>query len=223
LKKILSDKNLLTKKYGEVYEHFDEYIKYGGVLYPKEGFFEALENSIRKVILQDLTSLRDINIKYENDVYKLLYLVACSPPFEVNYSSISRELGISKTMAIRIIEDLKTAGVVIPVFPCRKMDIDVKKEPKIYLTIPLRRFFESQGAAINKGALREEFFVNHIRDVCYLKGERGEKMPDFRFKDVTIEIGGESKPTHQKADYIAVDGLTAVNNKIPLFLFGFVY
>jgi hypothetical protein len=59
--------------------------------------------------------------------------------------------------------------------------------------------------------------------VCYLKGERGEKMPDFRFKDVTIEIGGESKPTHQKADYIAVDGLTAVNNKIPLFLFGFVY
>ena len=222
-RKILKNKTLLTKKYAEVYEYFNEYLEYGGVLYPKNGFLEALENSLRKVILQDLTSLRDISIKYETDVYKLLYLIARSPPFEVNYSSISRELEISKTMAIRIVKDLEMAGIVLPTFPCKKKGIDVKKEPKIYLTIPLRKFFAKQGVEINKGALREEFFVNHIREVCYLKGKRGEKTPDFRFKNIIIEIGGEAKTKYQKPDCIAVNGLSTVTNKIPLFLFGFAY
>ena len=221
--KILKNKTSLVKKYPEIYEYFDEYLTYGGVLYPKNGFFEALENSLRKVILQDLVSLRNINIKYETDVYKLLYLIARSSPFEVNYSSISRKLEISKTMAVRIVKDMETAGIVLPVLPCKKKGIDVKKEPKIYLTLPLRKFFAKQGVEVNKGAVREEFFVNHIRDVCYLKGKRGEKTPDFRFKNITIEIGGETKTKYQKPDYIAIDGLSTVSNKVPLFLFGLIY
>ncbi len=221
--KILRNKNTLTKRYAEVYEYLNEYLKYGGVLYPKKGFFEALENSLRKVILQDLISLRDINIKYETDVYKLLYLISRSPPFQINYSSISRELEISKTMAIRIVKDLENTGIIIPVFPCRKKGIDVKKEPKIYLTIPLREFFAKQGVEVNKGVIREEFFVNHIKDLCYIKGKRGEKTPDFKVKDIIIEIGGEGKTKYQKPDYIVVDGLSTVENKIPLFLFGFLY
>jgi len=221
--KILKNKISLTKKYAEVYEYFNEYLEYGGVLYPKRGFFDALENSLRKVILQDLSSLREINIKYEVDVYKLLYIIARSLPFEVNYSSISRELGISKTMAIRIVKDLETTSVILPVFPCKKKGIGVKKEPKIYLTIPLRKFFEKQGVEINKGSLREEFFVNHIRNLCYLKGKRGEKTPDFKVNDTIIEIGGEGKTKYQNPDYIAVDGLSTLENKIPLFLFGFIY
>ena len=220
---IIKDKVLLTKKYTETYEHVEEYMKYGGVLYPKNGFYDALENSIRKVILQDLSVLRDINIKYETDVYKFLYLIARSPPYQTNYSSISRDLEISKTMAIRIVKDLEDTGIIIPIFPCKKIGIDVKKEPKIYLTLPLREFFSKYGVEVNKGAAREEFFVNHIRDVCYLKGKRGEKTPDFRFKDITVEIGGESKSNYQNPDYLAVDGLSTVENKIPLFLFGFVY
>ena len=221
--KILKNKTSLVKKYPEIYEYFDEYLTYGGVLYPKNGFFEALENSLRKVILQDLASLRNINIKYETDVYKLLYLIARSSPFEVNYSSISRKLEISKTMAVRIVKDMEAAGIVLPVLPCKKKGIDVKKEPKIYLTLPLRKFFAKQGVEVNKGAVREEFFVNHIRDVCYLKGKRGEKTPDFRFKNITIEIGGETKTKYQKPDYIAIDGLSTVSNKVPLFLFGLIY
>ncbi len=220
---IIENKEKLVKEYAEIYDYFQEYLKHGGVLYPKNGFYEALESSIRKVILQDLSSLRDINIKYETDIYKLLYLVAHSLPFEVNYSSISRELEVSKTMAVRIIQDLESAGLIIAIFPCKRQGMDLRKEPKIYLTLPLREFFSKQGFEVNKGALREEFFVNHLRDVCYLKGKRGEKTPDFRFKNTTIEVGGESKTAYQQPDYIAVDGLSTEENKIPLFLFGFIY
>lgn len=219
---IIKNKEIVNT-YTEAYEFFGEYLQYGGVLYPKDGFFDALENSIRKVILQDLSSLRSINIKYEEDAYKLLYFIAISPPFETNYSSIARELEISKTMAIRIVNDLEKTGILLQVFPCKRKGVDVKKEPKIYLTLPLRHFFAKQGAEVNKGALREEFFVNHIKEVCYLKNERGEKTPDFRYKNVSIEVGGESKTKHQKPDYTAVDGLSIVENKVPLFLFGFIY
>ena len=126
-------------------------------------------------------------------------------------------------MAIRIVKDLETTSVILPVFPCKKKGIDVKKELKIYLTIPLRKFFEKQGVEINKGSLREEFFVNHIRNLCYLKGKRGEKTPDFKVNDTIIEIEGEGKTKYQNPDYIAVDGLFTLENKIPLFLFGFIY
>jgi len=220
---IIKNKTSLTKKYAEIYNYFSEYMRYGGVLYPKNGFYEALENTIRKVVLQDLSSLRDINIKYETDVYKLLYLIARSPPYQTNFSAISRELGTSKTFAIRIVKDLEETGVIITAFPCKKKGIDVKKEPKIYLSIPLREFFLKQGVEINKGAAREEFFINHARDVCYLKGERGEKTPDFRFKDVILEIGGKTKTKYQNPDYIVVDSLSTENDKIPIFLFGFIY
>ncbi len=219
---IIKNKKIVNK-YAGVYNFFNEYLKYGGVLYPEEGFYDALENSIKKVILQDLSALRDINIKYETDVYKLLYLIAKSPPFTVNYSSIARELEISKTMAIRIVSDLEKTGIITIIFPCKKKGIDVKKEPKIYLTIPLREFFAKKGVEVNKGASREEFFVSHVSEICYLKGNRGEKTPDFKFKDIIIEIGGESKSKYQNPDYIAVDGLSIVENKIPLFLFGFIY
>lgn len=220
---IIEKKAELARKYASAYEHMKEYSQYGGVLYPKDGFIEALENSLRKVILQDMSALRDINVKYETDVYKLLYLIAKSPPFEVNYSKVAKELEISKTMAIRMVKDLESAGIIITVLPCKKKGIDVKKEPKIYLTIPLREFFGKQGMDINKGATREEFFVNHARGVCYLKGMRGEKTPDFRFQNTIIEIGGDSKTAYQNPDHIAVDSLSTENNKIPLFLFGFLY
>lgn len=221
--KIIQDKVNLTKKYTNAFEYFKEYLKYGGLLYPKNGFYEALENSIKKIILQDLSALRDINIKYETDVYKLLYFIARSPPYQTNYSSIARTLTISKTMAIRIVNDLAETGIIIPILPCKKKGVDVKKEPKIYLTLPLREFFSKYGFEIERGATREEFFVNHIRDVCYLKGDRGEKTPDFRVHNIKVEIGGESKKKYQNPDYIAVDSLSTVENKIPLYLFGFVY
>jgi len=222
LKTVLSKSFDLTNMYMELHSLWQEYMSKGGVLYPESGFYEALENSIRKVILEDLSSLREINVKYETDAFKLLYLVAKSAPFEVKYSTIANELDVSKNMAIRLVEDLSKAGLIYPIQACES----VRKEPKLYLTIPLRKFFAKKGFSVNLGALREEFFINHIRwisEVCYLKGKRGEKTPDFKVGEWIIEVGGEKKSRYQKPDYIAVDGLLTGKGRIPLFLFGLIY
>ncbi len=210
----------ISIKHLSAFEYFDEHMKFGGVLYSGEGFYEALENSLEKIISRDLASLRDINIKYEEDAYKILYHVAVSSPFEISFSSLSQKLGISKTFVIRLISDLASAGVIIAFYPCKQAKKDVKKEPKIYLTIPFRTLFTQTAG---RGIIREEFFVNHTEVSCYLKTEKGEKTSDFSVNGLKIEVGGVSKDFRQNPDYIAVDSALFDNKKIPLFLVGFLY
>ena len=222
IKEILSRTFDLTQMYIEIEPLWREYMARGGVLYPKSGFFDALDSSLRKVILQDLSALREIDVKYEQEAFRLLYYIAKSKPFEANYSRIAKNLGVSKTFAVRLVSDLTSAGLIHRILPCG----DVRKEPKLYLTVPLRRFFERKGFDVELGALREEFFVNHlihIAPLCYLKGEKGQKTPDFKVGDVIIEVGGKGKGKYQRPDYTAVDGVVTGDNRVPLFLFGLVY
>ncbi|NJE76010.1 ATP-binding protein [Thermococcus sp. ES12] len=221
LEEVLSRSFDLTNMYAELHPLWREYMREGGVLYPRSGFYDALDNSIRKVILEDLSALREVSVKYETDAFKLLYLVAKSAPFEANYSRIARALEVSKNMAIRLVGDLSKAGLLIVLHPCR----GGRKEPKLYLTVPLREFFARKGFDTHRGALREEFFVNHLKNFgpCYLKGRRGEKTADFKVGEWVIEVGGESKGRYQRPDYIAVDGLITGKGRVPLFLFGLVY
>ncbi len=222
LEEVLSRTFDLSNIYIELANLWREYMEKGGVLYPESGFYDALENSIRKVILEDLSALREISVKYETDAYRLLYYIAKSAPFEAKYSSIAKELGVSKNMAIRLVDDLSKAGLIYAVQPCGSS----RKEPKLYLTVPLRMFFARKGFNVNIGALREEFFVNHMRwvsPICYLKGARGEKTADFKVSNTVIEVGGRSKSRYQRPEYIAVDGLVTGRGRVPLFLFGLVY
>jgi len=222
---IIEKKFDLINELSEYYKYYNEYLEYGGVLYPKNGFYEALENSLRKVILEDMLSLREIDLKYEESVYKILCHISKSKPFECSYNSISNEFGLSKNFVIRIINDLERSGILIKILPCSKKDKDIKKEPKLYLTIPIRKLFEKKGFNIEIGSLREEFFVNSLRmyNICYLKTKSNRKTSDFLVNNIVFEIGGKTKKDDQNADYIVVDSLDISKNKIPLILFGFLY
>lgn len=220
IEQILKQGKEISLKHLNASEYIAQYMRYGGVLYSGEGFNEALENSIQKTITIDLAALREINIKYESDAYKLLYHISVSKPFEASYSSLAQKIGISKAFAIRLVHDLESAGFLKVIFPCRGRRKDVKKEPKIFLSVPFRRFFTS---ILEKGSLREEFFVGHAPATCYFKNKRGEKTSDFLVGKYMIEIGGFSKTFEQKPDYIAVDSALWEDRKIPLFLFGLTY
>ena len=105
-------------------------------------------------------------------------------------------------------------------FPCGK---EFRKDPKIFIRIPFRHVIaQSINKQVDKGVMREEFFVNSADVSCYYKTEKGEKTPDFNVDGKVIEVGGESKKKRE-ADYIAVDGISFSENRIPLFLFGFLY
>ena len=83
------------------------------------------------------------------------------------------------------------------------------------------------GEALNKGTLRELYFIQTMRDanqkVYY------SKQADYRTKACVFEIGGKNKTQEQIADIdmsaylIKDDVLVASQQVIPLLFFGFIY
>ncbi|MDP3435740.1 MAG: hypothetical protein Q8S04_00700 [Bacteroidales bacterium] len=79
---------------------------------------------------------------------------------------------------------------------------------------------------MNEGNIRETFFVNQL---SYNRNLNTSKEGDFVVDGkYTFEIGGKSKKFKQIKDipnsYIAMEGIEAgYGNKIPIWLFGFIY
>ena len=101
----------------------------------------------------------------------------------------------------------------------------MQKPDKIYLenTNLLQALSLSQ---VEVGTQRETFFVNQLaykHQVEY--GKQADFLIDRKF---TVEVGGQSKDGKQIAGaqdaFIAADGIEyAFGNKLPLWLFGFLY
>ena len=229
------DELLDTKKRREIlneniiyFEYFEEYLKFGGFLYNKSKnifeFYKSVENIIKKIIYSDISNLRSINPKLETDIYNILYLLSTSSPFEVSYSNLSKSLGsISKNTLIAVINDLEKTNLIRQLRPCSSGYGLIRTEPKFFLNLPFRYFFNySLNKTPNIGSLREDFFVYAVYPDCYLKTGK-EKTADFIKNKIIFEIGGKNKKDNQKANFIVVDDVISDNKRIPLFLFGFLY
>jgi uncharacterized protein len=218
----------LLNKHISYFDYYEEYYKFGGFLYNKEKdlseFYKSVDSIFKKIIYSDISNIRSINPKVETDIYNILYLLSTSSPFEMNYSKLSKSInGVSKNTLIAIINDLEKINIIKQLKPCNYGYPLIRTEPKIFLNLPFRYFFNnSLSKTPDTGALREDFFVYSTNPDCYVKTGKA-KSADFMISKKVFEIGGESKKSNQNADYIVADGLTCENNKIPLFLFGFLY
>ena len=211
-----------TSKYAT---YLEEYFRRGGLLYPSEDidyYYKALENTLERIIHSDLEYLRALDLRMGNVIYRILEWMAVSPVGEVNYSSLSSRVSISKPTLIAVIDDLVKTGLVKRIFPCGKSS--VRKEPKLFLTFPFREFLNHLYIKrSDAGSLREEFFVNHVGKTCYLKGKRGEKTPDYLLEGKALEVGGKGKGFYQNPDYLVKDSISFEEKMIPLYLIGFLY
>ena len=80
---------------------------------------------------------------------------------------------------------------------------------------------------INIGTVRETFFLNQLKSAGYLVTypKQGDFLVDNKW---LFEVGGRKKSFDQIADlensYLAIDDVeVGVGNKIPLWIFGFLY
>ncbi len=220
-----STRKKIVRSYAHLNDYLDEYLRIGGVLYPgrEDDVYHALRACVNRAISSDLATLREIDMRYQDLSYKLLYLVATSKPFEVSYSSIANSLEVSKNTVKLMIYYLEKVGLIKNLLPCEIGHALVRKEPKIHMPIPLRSYLNWElSRNVDVGALREDYFVLHTNPVCYLKGKRGMKTPDFIVKNMIFEVGGKSKSRIQNPDYLVVEDLTTSENRIPLFLIGLI-
>ena len=178
---------------------FDEYLT--GGLYPfvlEAGPAPDLfGNIVETVIRSDIPAYEPhLSVGDLEHIERTLAFVGRSPIDGVNYTSIGRNLGITKYMAERYVRALERAFLLRQAFPA---GTNVLREPKVFLEPPYRLLYRPWDECI--GALREDFFAlamaQHGTAFRYAKSTRGAKTPDFLVtldgQDYVIEVGGRGK------------------------------
>lgn len=213
--------------------HFDAYLK--GELLPF-GLDEPeplvlLQSILDKVIGKDVPSVMRLAVEEIDLLKRLIRFVGLAEVDGINYSSLSRNLGITKYKAEQYVCCLEQTFVLSQIFPT---GTNVLREPKVLLAPPYRLLHRDFETAI--GGLREDYFVQAAQqagiEVHYLKSTRGKKIPDYLVEldneKLAIEIGGKGKGREQfkgiKVDRKIIFAHTTVpgNKRYPLFLLGYL-
>jgi len=190
-----------------------------------------LANIVEKIISRDIPRVARLTVDELDTIRKLLRFVGRSAVDGINYSCLSRNLGITKYKAEQYVDCLEQAFVLQRVYP---EGTNVLREPKILMTPPCRLLYRDKEDAV--GGLREDFFVDMLRqagiELNYLKSTRGEKTPDYLIAGgpdkLVVEIGGPGKGRRQfkgiEIDRKLVFAHTDIPtpNTIPLFLIGYL-
>ena len=219
--------NAIEKNSFDILKEFGTYLKTG--YYPfyfdkKSSYYQNLLNTINLTIDLDLTSLGLIEQKYTYKLKKLLEVICESKPFEVNYSKIAAMAEISRVKLYDYVSYLNDGQMLLLVDENVTGLKKVQKPAKIYLNNTNLLYAYCESSEI--GTVRETFFANQAASHYPL---HISKQGDFILsKKYTIEIGGRDKGFDQIKDipesYVVSDGLMiGTGNRIPLWLFGFLY
>ena len=231
LKEILSDhvdiSLALTEKVN-ILDHFSDYQRYG--YYPfylesKDTYHTKLINITNLILDVDLPYVLGVNVHNIFKIKKLLSHLAREVPFQPNVTKLAGSLELTRGTLNQYIHYLQQADLLSLLTDAGKSYSSISKPEKIYLQNPNLSYAIAPDN-VNKGNLRETFFFNqvgHKHDVHYSK--QGDFLIDETY---TFEIGGQSKNKKQVWDtpdsYIAADNiLHGSHNKIPIWLFGFLY
>lgn len=210
-----------------VLRYFKEYLKTG--FYPffkeeKDSFYHRLNNVIEKIFYEDIPVLFNVKPATIYSLKKLFYVVATSQPFIPNISRLSSQLNISKEYIYRYIEEIQNANLFTLLYPKAKGLKLMRKPQKIYLENPNLFYLvrQTEGLDIEKGSIRESFFINQLQSSLNLYYTKKGDFIDRRGR--LFEVGGKNKKSLSPEIFYAVDGITAgFKNRIPLWLFGFLY
>ena len=219
----------LTIKKQKVLPIFKEYLQIGYYPYffeynDKGQFLATLEQNIHTTIENDLLaihpSLTGNSIK---KLKSLLKVISSSVPFTPDMKKLKTIIGVGDERTLKTyLKYLEDAGLIRMISKSSKGLNSIEKPEKIYLENSNLLFTTKA----NIGTVRETFFANQL---SFSHQIVSSKIADF-FIDgqYTFEIGGKNKSYKQikdiKNSYIAADDIEiGFKNKIPLWLFGFLY
>jgi len=197
-------------------EYWKEYLQYG--FYPfyfeeKSAYSIKLKETINTVIETDIPSI--FTIKYQNiiNLKKLTTLICQSEPFKINISELSAKLSTDRDTLYLYLNYLHRGKIFNILRSKTKGDNIFLKPDKIYLNNTNLNYAYCKESKI--GTIRETFFANQLQlfyDVSI------PSKGDFLVNDKYLfEVGGKNKKFSQIKD------IPNSFNKIPLWLFGFLY
>ena len=209
------------------FEYFKEYLHSGYFPYYFENpnsYGQKLEETVNTVIESDLPIIFNIEPQNIQKLKQLIFLLCSSDPYELNLTNLSKKIGINRTTLYQYIYYLNLGNLLYSLNAKTKGDSIFSKPSKLYLNNPNLSFYYCQGSAI--GTVREQFFINMLMVNHKLSyPQKGDFLIDEVY---TFEIGGKNKSFKQIKDlpnsFVGADDIeVGFGNKIPLWLFGFLY
>jgi len=207
---------------------FKEYLEHGYYPYYKESLSTypfRIEQAINKTLKEDIPAIEDIEYATILKLKKMLGIIGELVPFTPNISQLSGSIEISRNALVKYLYLLDRAGILMCVSDPAPSLETLSKPQKIYLdntNIINSLSFENK----NIGNERETFFANQLRAKHKVNtAKNGDFIIDEK---IIFEVGGKNKSNSQikgiSNSYIAADNIeNGFANKIPLWLFGFLY
>ena len=208
------------------FEFFEEYLKFGA--YPfyfenKNNYYLKLQESINATIEFDLPFIFDIKPINTIKLKKLVYLICNSEPYELNITKLAQKIEINRNTLYQYLYYLAKGDIFILLDSKTRGDNIFVKPQKVYLKNTNLNYCYCDTQQI--GTVRETFFANQLFSYNLLYPSSGDFLVDNTY---IFEIGGKNKTKKQIKDldnsYLTSDDTEIGNgNKIPLWLFGFLY
>lgn len=202
--------------------YFQDYLHHG--YYPfyleKRNFSENLIKTINFMIESDIFFLKQIELSYYHKIRRLLYLLANSPG-PLNISQISNDIDTSRATVMNYIKYLKDARLINMLYPVGE---DFPKKPALVYLHNTNLIYPLTLNQPDEQNVRETFFYNILfkdntlnvgkKNVHFLVNEK------HAFRIEGNQIKGKLNPGIIYAqDHIKIGEV----NRIPLWLFGFLY
>ena len=206
---------------------FERYLSQG--YYPfyresPEDFPMRLRETVTAVIDSDLPSVERVAYETLQKVRRLLMIISENVPFEPNMAELWRQLSTDNELGLKMLYALDKAQILTLLNVKAKSYKYLTKPDKIYLANP--NLMHALCPQVDIGNERETFFLSQLRvghNISF--PNRGDFLIDGKYM---FEVGGKGKSFEQIAgvsdSFLAVDDTdVGYGNRIPLWLFGFLY
>jgi predicted AAA+ superfamily ATPase len=188
-------------------------------------YLTRLFHIIDSSISHDLAFIQNYSATHAVKIKRLLGVIAESAPFEPNITAIAKKLGLGRDTVNNFLQNLQSAHLLNLVSRPTQGIAALQKPDKIYLENTNLSYALNANPEI--GTIRETFLFNQLKNAGH-KVQLADKGDFLINGKQIIEVGGKGKSYKQIADlkaaYIAADDIEiGFGNKIPLWLFGFLY
>lgn len=202
--------------------YFDEYLKHG--LFPYfiddiNFYVNRLLKHINLALEIDVPYINQIELKYLSKLRKLLHIIASEAPFTPNVSKLAASVQTSRATIMNYLNYLKNARLIHLLYS-NGDDEQMKKPDRVYLHNTNLIYAIAPNNTDNLN-LRQTFFYNQVGYKCSLKTS---PKADFCVNGKYHFIVGGRKLEPTSDIFAALDVIEIGElNKIPLWLFGFLY
>ena len=189
------------------------------------GYLDRIAQVVTQTLERDWPETEDVTLATVKKTEKMLMILAASCPQVPRMNELYAELETDRNQGLKMLYALERAGL-LSLLSSKSLDLGNLSRPnKVYCDNP--NLMHALSPKVEIGTVRETFFLNQLRSAgrSVVYPPKGDFRVDGKY---LFEVGGKGKGFDQVKDIpnsYVVNGEVEVGfgNKIPLWLFGFLY